>query len=494
MQPATLIWRPVALCRSGTRLPGVLRVLSRRRAAAYVALIVLVAVSGGCGSRRSHEELLAATSRLPASAGPSAVGSSGTAPTGPGTGVAENNAGRGAALTGSSSGSTDVAGDPAAGGARDQSGGQGRQCSGTEAPITIASVGHQSGVLGATMGGGPKAVSAWAAWINARGGVSCHQVRHIVADDGGDPARHQALVQQLVEEDGVIAFVQQNAPLSGPSSVPYLERVRVPVIGSEAAQPQFYTSQMFFPQGASDSVLLDAAVRAAARAGVAKGFNTMAILSCVEVPQCSRFGSVGQQVAPEEGVSVVYVAQASIVAPDYTSQCQQAQQRGAQVFFVGVDVNSIQRLLRSCDSIGYHPLYQTGSIAMGNALAAVPSAEGLGGSLGAVPWMLTDRPQVAEYLDVLARYAPGLEPSADTIAGWTSAKLFEKAAQDLPANPTSADVLTGLWAIHDDDLGGLTYPLTFTQGNPAPMVECWFTATISNGAWTSPDGGKLTCK
>ena len=41
--------------------------------------------------------------------------------------------------------------------------------------------------------------------------------------------------------------------------------------------------------------------------------------------------------------------------------------------------------------------------------------------------------------------------------------------------------------------GGLTYPVTFTQGQPSPKVTCWSSVVISGGKFTAPFGGKLTC-
>ena len=52
-----------------------------------------------------------------------------------------------------------------------------------------------------------EALRVWVKWTNAQGGVSGHPVSAIFADDGGDPARHRAAVQKMVEQDKVVAFV-----------------------------------------------------------------------------------------------------------------------------------------------------------------------------------------------------------------------------------------------------------------------------------------------
>jgi len=68
----------------------------------------------------------------------------------------------------------------------------------------------------------PKEFRFWARWINDRGGLNGHPVKFVVADDGADPARHRALVQQMVETQGAIALVGDGEVVTGASSVEYL--------------------------------------------------------------------------------------------------------------------------------------------------------------------------------------------------------------------------------------------------------------------------------
>src|SRR5581483_10483585 len=104
-------------------------------------------------------------------------------------------------------------------------------CSGSEPPIVIGSVGTMSGVVGYLFAPGAKAVSAWAAEMNEKGGINCHSVKHLIGDSGGDPARYQALVRQFVEREGVIAFVFNPDSFAAQAGADYLEQKQVPVIG-----------------------------------------------------------------------------------------------------------------------------------------------------------------------------------------------------------------------------------------------------------------------
>src|SRR5205085_150337 len=159
---------------------------------------------------------------------PASVGTSSAAPT---QTRSENNPGQPtqpAARTGAARGA--VANDigPTAGGVR--------------SPVRIASVGTYSGPIGAILVANVEGLRVWVRWINGRGGLNGHPVTLAVADDGGDPARHRAQVQDMVERIKVIAFVQNSESLAGPGSVDYLTAKRVPVVGGDTAGQYYYSS------------------------------------------------------------------------------------------------------------------------------------------------------------------------------------------------------------------------------------------------------------
>ena len=80
------------------------------------------------------------------------------------------------------------------------------------------------------------------------GGLNGHPVKLIVVDDGGDPARHKAAKQDLVERKGVQAFVGDGEPLAGESSVDYITSKGIPMVGNEGGSDWYHKSPMYFPQ------------------------------------------------------------------------------------------------------------------------------------------------------------------------------------------------------------------------------------------------------
>lgn len=355
----------------------------------------------------------------------------------------------------------------------------------------IGTVGTQSGPVGVATNPGVKAVQAWVANQNTKGGVDCHPVRYVVADDGGDPARHLALVKQLVEGQHVIGFVFMNAVLSGQASVRYLNDKQVPVMADDGGG-DWFNSPMHFPASSGGHGIADLTMAAGARATIPAGLKKLAIIVCQEASVCATYTDHWSRNGARLGYDIVYRGQASLGQPDYTSQCLAAQSAGAQVMMIAFEPNSVRRLRSSCTKVGFTAPIVLVSVMSTADMAEDPAFEGTVIAMPTLPWFLSDRPAVAEYQATLRRVAPNLPIDQSTIVGWAAAKLFERAATGhLSEQPGSADLLTGLWSMQGDDLGGLTYPLRFEQGKaPGNGQPCGWAIVIKAKHHTS-DGQRF---
>jgi branched-chain amino acid transport system substrate-binding protein len=334
----------------------------------------------------------------------------------------------------------------------------------------------------------------WVKGVNARGGVNGHRVVQIMADDGGDPARHRALTRQMVERDKVAAFVYKAEVLGGFSTPdPYIVEHRIPVIGVDLGEDYVYDSPFYFPQGASGDVLAMSNVAAWASA-VSPTERRIGTLVCAESPSCSRIGGVWGKTAESYGLQPVYQGRASLAQPDYTAECFAARNAGVQLFAVALDDKSLARLARSCDRQSFKPRYL---FVATNALQAAASEPSLQGGIVGSPvfaWPAADNPARKEFIDAFARIMPEAAVNGMHSYGWVAAKLFERATQDLSDPPTNEAVLKGLWSIRNDDLGGLTYPMSFAPDRNPERKVCWSVVVVANHRFTAPSGGGLACK
>src|SRR5690349_14256540 len=123
-----------------------------------LALLLIGALCAGCGTRRSHQALLAAAQ---GSGGATLAAGSDGAATGAGTAGDQGTAGSaGSAGSAASAGSATRTGGAGQAGAGSSAAGAG---AGTAkgAPIVIGSVGTQSGIVGASISDGTRALQAW---------------------------------------------------------------------------------------------------------------------------------------------------------------------------------------------------------------------------------------------------------------------------------------------------------------------------------------------
>jgi branched-chain amino acid transport system substrate-binding protein len=500
----------------------------RNPAAAVVATLLCLSLGllPGCGSRVDHAEIVAgaggrtvsldqasitALKQSPASttgtvpsknlpAPDRQAMAAATVPPAPAAGTPRAQRTRPATTTGRTT--TAASPGPAAGSrpVAAAAGGQvGAACTDPLTPIPLGQVGTFSGVVGAITAGDRAALAVWAQDVNARGGLACHPVRLYVEDDGGDPSRVAAAVKDLAGRHHVAALVGNAIGFTAGGFVPALADVRIPAVGGLLIAPEWFTSPWMFPQGAG---IYDQ-VNAITQAGVAAGHRKLGLLYCVEVPAC---GSVDQKLfhdggAKAAGADPVYDSPISITQPDFTAQCLNARKAGVDLLGLAMDGAAMTRLARSCAAIGYRPLLGTGAVTFSLRNTEDPNLRAFGMVVGSpvAPWMALDTPAARAFHETLARYAPDLHPDGEAMLGWTSGKLLEAAVDRLSTTERTADlttalILTGLGRIHEETLGGLTGPLSFTPGEQHAVSNgCNYFERLGPDGWTSPTGSRPVC-
>ena len=482
---------------------GPLRRRSMHLAATLGCLGVLAAA---CGHRLSEQEIVAkntvGASASPANAaGVASVDGAAVAPTEIATGEDGSGSGGGGSDV-ASAGASDAGGTAAgaAGGsdadAQAGSATPGQAAASTEKkPIRVGFIGALSGAAGVNVGPRRDGWVVWAKMINAKGGINGHRIELLVGDDGTNDARGVAIARDFVENKGAVALSWSSNDISGLAE--YVKKKRVPIIGIVEGQEVWGTNPMLFPMstGAAGGW---GTIRAAKKAQVTK----IAILYCVEAQTCETAAAGMADEAPSEGVQVVYRAGVSITQPDFTAECIQARNSGAQGIVMLVDENSTIRFMQSCLRQGYKPVAIAGGT---DGMAKLPEMDGMVSGTGTFPWFLrSGAPGLEEYTQALQKYAPKMltEGTSAQTTGWVAAKIFERAVENATktSNPdqlTSADILNGLWAMKGETLGGLAQgglARSYRREQPNPSVNCTFVSRLQRGTWTSLTGIVPECR
>ncbi len=468
--------------------------------------LALVVGMAGCGTRVSDDRVQteAGIGGTPVGAQPGSGGNdpgAGTATPGasdvaspsPGAGQVAGNRG-GGGQTGATGSAKQPAG-PISGPRKDnpQQAAGGRA---TGSPVVVGTIGTFSGPVGTVTTDIAKGIQIWAQYTNARGGVNGHPVKLIVGDDGGDPARFNSLAQQMVEQDRAIAMIFTTLELAAGGNNSYLDSKRVVTFGTLGGLDSSYENLYLPTPVPSGLAYADGIMFGFAQAAVPAGKTKLAAIACSDFSACDNFNKrwASPEMQQASGFQVVYRARPSITQPDYTSECLAAEQAGADAVLVGLDTASVQRFADACARQTYRPMFGLADQAALPSLLQNPNLDGAVVGTKIVPWITKSIPGVKAMYDAYAQVAPGLTPSGASMAGWTFGTFFAAAAAHLPANPTAQDVYNGLNQIEDNDLGGVTYPLTFTAGRPSPRKVCWGVALVKDKTYVPGPGPAYQCR
>ena len=358
--------------------------------------------------------------------------------------------------------------------------------------IRLGSFGVQSGILGATMAPFFQGARAWAADVAARGGLAGHPVRLIFGDDGGDPAKAQALVHRMVEQDKVQAFYTVAAPTTLQAATPYLEQAQVPIIGLCECNPAVDESPMAFQPGIGSTTGL-AWAHLAPLVGLSDK-RKLSIFYCREVPSCEQSATGIKKLAGAVGVQVVNETQMSLAQPDYTAEVLSARNAGADALIVVADGATIVRILRSAHRQNYRPQVSTPTAGYEPDFirAGGDDVEGTVVASSTVPWSTS--PRLADYRTAMARYVPDGEMSTLGAEMWGAGKLIELLARRFPANPTAADFLDGLYGLRGETVGGIFPPLAFVKGRGHGATnQCVVPVKVVGGQFKPASDDKFSC-
>ena len=469
--------------------------------AATVAVLALV--SAACGSAYSEQELAAAHREL-LGGGTDAVALDG--------GV------QGDAIPGAARmGTTDVGGDATSGEVsapgsltapdapartadglagteeRGSSGGPGGTGGAARGEITIATVGNYSGIPGVVYRDAPKAVQAWAQAINEAGGINGRPVRVLVRDDGSDPAKHVAILKELVEEEGVVAFIAHYAPLSGAAGIDYLESKGIPVVGGEPAE-SWWASPVFFPHTASGEHQFRRQTHSVKQILQQEGRHNVGILVCAEAGSCGAAATQWKRFAPEVGVEIVYDASTSVAQPDYTAECLAMRRANVELVLTSLDGNSIRRLAASCERQSFSPIIWLQGGAAQLQMAADPNLDGLRVTSGVYPYYLAGVPGAALMRDEIGSRIGDVDTFNVVTSAYAGAKLLQRAVEGIEGQVTSASIIESLHGFRNVDLGGLIAPVSYPAGaDDSNQALCWFLNSIDGGSFDSPNQGAMEC-
>ena len=355
------------------------------------------------------------------------------------------------------------------------------------------------GTFGGPVGGFVKAtvtgIRAWSQAINAAGGVNGHPIEVLVGDDGGDPARFNSTLQQFVEQQGVLAILFTTLSFAPNGNNKYLDSKKIYTFGIDGGLETPYTNPYVLGPAPSGFSYADVMLLALGNAMNAKGGVKLASFACSDFGLCDNFDTRWSQKAAldKAGFELVARGRPSLTQPDYTSQCLAAKQAGAEAVILGIDGASVRRFASDCARQNYKPKIGGADLVITADLLGDKNLEGLVVGTKLAPFPDARVPGIREALAAFAKYAPGQVPTGGMAYGWLIGELFAQAGKNLPDNPTQKDLEAGLATIKNNNLKGMTYPMTIRPGKPAERQLCYGTVVVQGGKFLPSPGESFGC-
>lgn len=339
---------------------------------------------------------------------------------------------------------------------------------GGKSEIVLGSFGVMAGPLGTISSAAPPAIRAWMADVKSRGGLNGHPVRIILADDGGDPARTQSIVRQMVEQDRAMAIFYPFAIGTLVPVLPYLEDKGVPVLGQMGAETKSdYSRMVFSPITSADKGMSWAMVL-----GITAQTNAkkLGIFYCSEVAACSLQKDGVKSLLPFHGLSVAYEAQISFAQPDYTAETLGAQRAGVDIILTFADLATLARVSQSAHRQGYRPVMSgVQLIQHSDTFAYADELDGIV-SFSRIPTY--DSPKMADYVRAMNLYQPKAPKGELGAAAYVIGKLLElRIAPLLDDDPSSAELIDALYSLKGETMGGVFPGITFPHESDRSNVN-----------------------
>ena len=497
--------------------------LRRRGTALAVGVTALAVLVTGCGGTRVSDEAIeraagvgqvvplgatttdgAAGAVVTTTGAVTAAGPGAEAGAGAGA-VAPSTVDTGPAATGNSGGpaagpSGDTKGNvqTAASGAGKPAAGGGTAVGPADKPvIRVGAVGTFSGPVGALVKDTVTGIRVWSQWINARGGVNGHPVEVLVGDDGGDPARFNSIQQQFVEQKGAIAFLYATLGFSPNGNNKYLDAQKIFTLGTEGGLETAYNNPYVLTATPTGKVNADSILLALGDVARPLGKKKFAEFACSDFGLCDNFDQRWSDPEALKAVGFELVARGrpSLTQPDYTAQCLAAKQGGAEVIMLALDTASLRRFAGDCARQSYRPIFGTADLLALSSLPSDPNADGMIIAAKMAPWTDVSVPGIAKVTQAFAQYAPGAPPTGGNTNGWILGRFFESIGKNFPpGNVTKADVEAGVYAVKNDNLDGMTFPITMVKGQPMKRQLCYGVVVIKDAKYSKFPGKALRCQ
>jgi branched-chain amino acid transport system substrate-binding protein len=341
-------------------------------------------------------------------------------------------------------------------------------------------------------------MDAWAKYTNAHGGINGHPIKLVQLDDQLNAALALTQVKQLVQQDHVMALVGVSSIVED-AWASYIASGQTPVIGDDLAKDVMEKYKNFFPQGATRTT---GYFYGMPKVAAVLGQKKYGAIYCAESTACSEIAASQKQQAAAAGVSYGFSASVAAAATSYTAQCLAAKAAGVGAVGLLLSSQVADQVAAACAQQGFNPQWLQAANGFSQKEVSDSALNNVAGPVPVFPWFSSATPAMKEFQDAMHAYEPqDFSASSDGYSGaaaqaWAAAKIFQAAAEKLPAGSSGgAALMAQLYQLpKNDTFGGLTPPISYANtGGPQPSVKCFFMIQLKGGTYTALNNTKPFC-
>ena len=341
----------------------------------------------------------------------------------------------------------------------------------TASSIVIGTIVAENGVLGDAFAPSARGMRAWAAAINAKGGINGRQIILKTCDDGEVRQKALACAQRLVEQDKAFAIVGANTRAMG-GAAQYLNDKGIPVIGSPITNSYYRYPHFFsgYPANyARDGKTVGYKGNLMYHTAIYRWFKenlkvTKAAVFQYDIPESKQAGDGFAQGLRLEGYTVRTFT-VSFAAPSFDQAVATMQQDGTQIIIDAMDDGANRKL---CDAMARRqfkvPAKVSTVVSFGDAVGTTyndtcrNSVYIPGYSL---PYTATNVPAVKEFRDAYAKYQPGKPLHEWALEAWAQGQMVADGIRSMGPAPTRKGLEAFLNGLTNYTAGGIIAGLDF---------------------------------
>ncbi|HUR14811.1 MAG TPA: ABC transporter substrate-binding protein [Mycobacteriales bacterium] len=326
------------------------------------------------------------------------------------------------------------------------------------APIKIGVLVTQTGAI--NFAPSAQGTKAYVDRINARGGVNGHKIELTIMDDQLDQARGQQAAQRMLA-DGVLAFAAWNAPNTENQIVPFLERNKIPLIGSFGEYPEYHSKYAYAFTASYGHYGYEMA-RYLKQMGATKP-------ALVYIDNGEQHANDGLEAAAAAGwksaggTGTFEVHREEPTQGVYDDAVTSMQVNGVDGLVTILDQTAYNRLQQASDRHGFRPKHVADPLFADPAVKKTSTNEGTIVATD-VEFLESETPETKDYVDtVRAKYGADAPVNWVGQVGWLDAKILVAALEKLGNDITREGLITAIDTMKPTGFG-LTSPMQFGPG------------------------------